>query len=43
MKAPIKGTDTEVYGKANWVFIGSDGTLHLYLVKVSTMPPADWV
>lgn len=43
LKSKIIGTDVDMYGKANWIFVGQDGVLHLYLVKASELPPKAWV
>ena len=42
LKATIKGLNQDLYGHIDWMFIGQDGTLHLYLVKTSTENAYDW-
>lgn len=38
----IKGLDQELLGHIDYLFVGQDGTLHLYLFKVSTTTTKEW-
>ena len=38
----IKELDQEIFGHIDYLFVGQDGTLHLYLFKVTTTNPKEW-
>ena len=43
IKSKLKTLDKEIFGKIDWLFVGQDGVLHLYLFKTSSQNPRDWV
>ena len=43
IKSKLKGLDKDLLGKIDWLFVGADGTLHLYLIKTSTQKSKDWI
>lgn len=43
LKAKLKGLDKDLFGHIDWLFVGEDGTLHLYLIKASTQNSKDWI
>lgn len=38
----IKGLDQEIVGHIDYLFVGEDGTLHLYLFKTTSTDPKSW-
>lgn len=42
IKSKLKGLDKEIFGKIDWLFLGQDGVLHMYLFKTTTGNPNDW-
>lgn len=42
LTAKIKGLDQEILGHIDYLFIGEDGTLHLYLFKTTSSDPRTW-
>ena len=42
LKAKLKGLDQELFGKIDWLFLGQDGVLHMYLFKTTSSDPSDW-
>lgn len=38
----IKGLDQELLGHIDYLFVGEDGTLHLYLFKTTSSDPSTW-
>lgn len=43
IKAKLKNIDEDIFGHIDWLFVGEDGTLHLYVIKTSTQNSKDWV
>lgn len=43
LNAKLKGLGTKIFGHIDWLFIGEDGTLHLYIAKASTQNSKDWI
>lgn len=43
IKAKLKNFDEDIFGHIDWLFVGEDGTLHLYVIKTSTQNSKDWV
>lgn len=43
IKSKLNTLDKEVFGKIDWLFVGEDGKLHLYLFKTSSQNPRDWI
>lgn len=43
IKSKINTLDKDIFGKIDWLFVGQDGVLHLYLFKVTSQHPKDWV
>ena len=35
--------DNEIFGHIDYLFVGEDGTLHLYLFKTTSEHPSHWV
>lgn len=42
IKAQLSGLDKEIFGHIDWLFIGEDGTLHMYTLKTTTQNPREW-
>lgn len=42
VKAKLNGFDEDIFGHIDWLFIGEDGTLHLYALKTTTQSPREW-
>lgn len=42
VKAKLNGFDKDIFGHIDWLFIGEDGTLHLYSLKTTTQSPREW-
>lgn len=42
LTAKIKGLDQEILGHIDYLFVGEDGTLHLYLFKTTSSDPRTW-
>lgn len=38
----VKNTSREIFGHIDYLFIGEDGTLHLYLFKTTSESPSNW-
>nr|DAP08321.1 MAG TPA: hypothetical protein [Bacteriophage sp.] len=34
--------DKEIFGHIDWLFVGEDGTLHMYALKTTTQSPREW-
>ena len=43
IKAKLKGFEKDLFGHIDWLFVGEDGTLHLYVLKTSTQNSKDWI
>lgn len=43
LKAKLKGIDKEIFGKIDWLYLGQDGKLHMYLFKTTTEDPKKWI
>lgn len=42
LTSKIKGIDQEIMGHIDYLFVGKDGTLHLYLFKTTESDPKTW-
>lgn len=42
LTAKLKTTGQEIFGHIDQMFIGKDGTVHLYLYKTTSTPPNEW-
>ena len=42
VKAELSGLDKEIFGHIDWLFVGEDGTLHMYILKTTTQNPREW-
>ena len=42
VKAKLSGLDKEIFGHIDWLFVGEDGTLHMYILKTTTQSPREW-
>lgn len=42
LSSKLKGIDQELVGHIDYLFVGSDGTLHLYLFKTTSESPNKW-
>lgn len=42
VKAKLSGLDKEIFGHIDWLFVGEDGTLHMYALKTTTQSPREW-
>lgn len=42
IKAKLKETDKELFGKINWLTVGEDGSIHIYLFKITDTHPSKW-
>lgn len=43
LNAKLKGFDEKIFGHVDWLFVGEDGTIHLYVIKASTQNSKDWI
>ena len=43
LNAKLKGFDKNIFGHIDWLFIGEDGTIHLYVIKASTQNSKEWI
>lgn len=43
LMSKIKDTSSEIFGHIDYLFVGQDGTLHLYLFKTTSEHPSNWV
>lgn len=42
LTSSIKDTSQEIFGHIDYLFVGEDGTLHLYLFKTTSEHPSNW-
>lgn len=42
LTSKIKDSSQEIFGHINYLFVGEDGTLHLYLFKTTSEHPNNW-
>lgn len=43
ISAKLRNLGKEIFGHIDWLTVGSDGTLHLYLIKCTTQDPSKWL